>query len=76
MTEHGFVVAKLPELLRTKSANHTRLEQALQKNKAAVFEVLSSSSNASLLKELRDEASRLTKELTQEVQWEYREQRK
>ena len=61
--------------MRTKSANHTRLEQALQKNKETVFEVLSSSSDASLLEELREEASRLTEELTQEIQREYREQR-
>ena len=72
---HRFIVVKLPALVRSKSINHTRLEEALQKNRETVLAVLPSLSNTSLVKQLREEASRLTRELTQEIQREYREER-
>jgi hypothetical protein len=56
-----------------KSAYHLKLEQALKENKKSIFQL---SWNSSILKELRKETTNLIKELTLEIQREYKERQK
>jgi hypothetical protein len=56
-----------------KSAYHLKLEQALKENKKSIFQL---SWNSSILKELRKETTNLIKELTSEIQREYKERQK
>lgn len=59
--------------MTNKSAYHLKLEQALKENKKSIFQL---SWNSSILKELRKETTNLIKELTSEIQREYKERQK
>ncbi len=59
--------------MRNKSAHHFQLEQALKENKESIYRL---PSNSSSVNELRKQTAKLIKELTSEIQREYKEQQK
>ena len=71
----SIVSVAVNELVKEKSQYHRLLEEALQKNKEAVYRLVSNEKkNSSEIDKLRKEAMNLTKELTFEIQREVKEE--
>jgi hypothetical protein len=66
-----FIIVPVGELVINKSAHHLKLEQALKKKKESIYRL---SSNSSIVEELRNQTVDLIKELTSEIQREYKEE--
>ncbi|CAF4172144.1 unnamed protein product, partial [Rotaria sordida] len=75
LADHAYKLPELPveRLIINKNEHHLRLEQALEQNRKAIFQLLP---NSSTMIELRNQTRYLIMELTSEIQREFEEQKK
>lgn len=63
----------MEELIKNKSVLHLELEKALKKNRETISQL---ASNSSIVNELRKQTRNIIKQLTSEIQREYKEEHK